>query len=159
MYIVYKTINKINGKYYIGVHKCSDSNYFDGYLGSGKALKYGIKKYGAKAFERETLKRFDTAARAYEFERELLARTGAIQCSSCYNQKPGGLGGWEYVNRRGLNGSRKPIIARSKRTGETINFSYIREVEKHGFNKSNVIHCLKGRRKSHKGFTFEYEAT
>lgn len=34
-YIVYKTINKINKKFYIGVHKTENPNIFDGYLGCG----------------------------------------------------------------------------------------------------------------------------
>lgn len=46
MYTVYKTTNIINGKYYIGVHKTTNPN--DSYLGSGKAIKEAIKKYGKK---------------------------------------------------------------------------------------------------------------
>jgi hypothetical protein len=38
----YKTINKINNKYYIGVHSTNDIK--DGYLGSGVALKRAIRK-------------------------------------------------------------------------------------------------------------------
>jgi len=35
-YIIYKTINQINGKYYVGQHNTSAN---DGYIGSGIILK------------------------------------------------------------------------------------------------------------------------
>ena len=41
---IYKTTCIINNKYYIGMH--STSNINDGYIGSGKRLKYSINKYG-----------------------------------------------------------------------------------------------------------------
>lgn len=34
-YIVYQTINKINGKIYVGVHGTENPNVFDQYLGNG----------------------------------------------------------------------------------------------------------------------------
>lgn len=40
-YTVYRTTNKINGMFYIGVYKTTDPN--DSYLGSGKRIRYAIK--------------------------------------------------------------------------------------------------------------------
>jgi len=54
MPIIYKTINKINNKIYVGVHYTSKN---DGYLGSGIKLLRAVKKYGAENFKRITLER------------------------------------------------------------------------------------------------------
>lgn len=53
MNFVYITTNKINGKQYVGSHSGDIS---DGYLGSGKILKYAIKKYGRENFERKIIR-------------------------------------------------------------------------------------------------------
>lgn len=34
-YIVYCTVNLINGKIYVGVHKTDNPDKFDGYIGNG----------------------------------------------------------------------------------------------------------------------------
>jgi group I intron endonuclease len=52
MNFIYITTNLINGKQYIGSHS---GNKDDRYLGSGKLLKYSIKKYGREKFKREIL--------------------------------------------------------------------------------------------------------
>lgn len=52
-YIVYRTTNHVNEKFYIGSHQTKKIN--DGYLGSGKYLKKAIKKYGRKNFTRDIL--------------------------------------------------------------------------------------------------------
>ena len=57
-YLIYKTTNLINGKYYIGKHETDDIN--DDYLGSGIALLAAIKKYGRENFTKEVLYVFDS---------------------------------------------------------------------------------------------------
>ena len=50
---VYKVTNLIDGKIYIGKHKCSCSNCV--YYGSGIHISKAIKKYGKKNFAKEIL--------------------------------------------------------------------------------------------------------
>lgn len=52
-FVVYKTTNKVNGKFYIGSHQTYRLE--DGYLGSGKVLKMAIRKYGRDQFERQII--------------------------------------------------------------------------------------------------------
>ena len=48
---IYKTINLINGKIYVG----QDYNNRDNYLGSGKIILKAIKKYKKENFKKEIL--------------------------------------------------------------------------------------------------------
>jgi hypothetical protein len=52
-YYLYEVTNLVNGRTYIGQHITDDLE--DGYLGSGKALKSAIKKYGRDKFKKEIL--------------------------------------------------------------------------------------------------------
>lgn len=83
-YIVYQTINLVNNKIYIGVHK-TDINKFDGYIGNGVNInwpssymnpkypfQYAVKKYGTANFRRTTLYMFEDEESAYIKERELV---------------------------------------------------------------------------------------
>lgn len=90
-WIVYETVNKINGKLYLGVHR-QDSPGFDGYLGSGSVLLAAIAKHGRESFERRTLFEFDTPEEAYAKERELVGHEW-VESTATYNVKHGGLGG------------------------------------------------------------------
>lgn len=102
-YIVYQTINKINNKIYIGVHKTENPDVFDGYLGCGayanspstyNKTKYhlhnAIQKYGPKNFYRKTLKVFDSADLAFALEAELVTEE-FIKRSDTYNMTVGGF--------------------------------------------------------------------
>ena len=54
MFIVYKTTNKINKKFYIGVHCLEAKKSHKTYFGSGKLIKLALKKYGRENFVVET---------------------------------------------------------------------------------------------------------
>lgn len=95
MYTVYKTVNLVNGKFYIGVHKTDNPN--DDYLGSGKLIKRAIKKYGIENFHKEVIASFESRDDAYALEMELV-----VLESQCYNLKKGGEGGFDYINANGL---------------------------------------------------------
>ena len=95
MYYVYKTINKVNNKYYIGVHQ-SDDMENDPYLGSGTILKKAIKKYGRENFYRIILHQTDSKEEAYSIEKSLV-----VINENSYNVNTGGEGSFDYV--RSLN--------------------------------------------------------
>ena len=89
MYTVYKVTNNKNGKFYIGVHKTDDLN--DSYMGSGKAIKAAIKKYGREYFSKTIIFVTDNEKQAYELEKAL---TSCFIESNNYNMKLGGVGGF-----------------------------------------------------------------
>ncbi len=84
-YIVYRTTNLVNSKFYIGVHKETSKTYF----GSGKLISFAIKKYGRENFKRETLKEFSNEQDAYAYEKELVNEE-MINNPLCYNLVEGG---------------------------------------------------------------------
>lgn len=90
-HFIYKTTNLLNSKYYVGMH--STSNLKDGYLGSGKRLRYSIRKYGESNFKLEILEFFSTREDLIKREKELI-NEDLIKDPSCLNLKPGGQGGW-----------------------------------------------------------------
>ena len=89
-YIIYKTTNLINNKVYVGSHQTENLN--DGYLGSGKHLKYAIKKYGKENFKFEILQFFNTPEEMFLAEREIV-NEAFVKDPCTYNLKVGGSGG------------------------------------------------------------------
>ncbi len=102
MYTVYKTVNLVNGKYYIGVHKTD--NPYDDYIGSGKLIKRAIKKYGKDSFHKEIIAIFENKDDAYTLEASLV-----VICDESYNLKHGGEGGFDWINANGLTSSKTTI--------------------------------------------------
>jgi len=88
VYSVYKTTNSINGKSYIGAHAPADGNIYDGYMGSGRAIKAAIKEYGKENFSKEILFIADTPEEMYDKEKELIEPG-----PNSYNIAEGGIGG------------------------------------------------------------------
>jgi hypothetical protein len=86
----YKIENTVNGKFYYGVHSTNDLN--DNYFGSGKRLRFAIKKYGKENFIKENLLFFEKFNEALEYELKTV-NENLIQDPSCYNLKKGGTGG------------------------------------------------------------------
>jgi group I intron endonuclease len=94
-YIIYKTTNKVNGKYYVGAHKTLDLH--DDYLGSGKHLVRAIEKYGVENFTREILYVFNNPEDMYSKEKEIVNEE-FVSNELTYNLKIGGFGGWDHVD-------------------------------------------------------------
>ena len=90
-YIIYKTTNLLNGKYYIGKHQTKDLD--DGYMGSGKYLKRAINQYGLDNFHKEILHVFDNESDMNNKEKELV-----FLSEMSYNLCLGGKGGFGYIN-------------------------------------------------------------
>lgn len=103
MYTVYKTINLVNGKFYIGVHKTE--NPHDDYIGSGTYIKAAVVKHGAGNFKKEVLFSYSDASSAFEKEAELVEmyRDDLL----CMNLREGGSGGFDYVNRNNLHSTKE----------------------------------------------------
>ena len=89
-YIVYKTINLVNGRYYIGKHK-QPSLEFDGYYGSSSAVNNAIAKYGDDSFIREIIEVYTNEDECYLAEGRILGDLWKSD-TLCYNQQPGGKG-------------------------------------------------------------------
>ena len=86
-YIIYKTTNNINGKYYIGQH--ITDNLEDGYLGSGVALNRAIKKYGRENFTREILATATNEEMLNDLE-AVYVTWKEVDDENCYNLMTGG---------------------------------------------------------------------
>lgn len=99
-YYIYKTTNKITGKFYIGVHKTNC--LADGYMGSGKVLQTAIKKYGVENFQKDIIEFFDDYSSALLKESEIVSATFLAR-PDVYNIRQGGLGGFDYINKHKLN--------------------------------------------------------
>lgn len=90
-HFLYKTTNLINGKYYYGMH--STYKLDDGYLGSGKILRYSIRKYGTENFNIEIIDFYPSREELVDAEIKLITEM-IVDEKLCMNLKRGGLGGF-----------------------------------------------------------------
>jgi len=103
---IYKTTNIITGKYYYGMH--STDYLEDGYLGSGRRLRYSINKYGESNHKKEILEFFENRKNLIEREKEIV-NLNEIAKEKCMNIVIGGEGGFfseEYQKKRSIIGGK-----------------------------------------------------
>ena len=109
-WIVYLTVNTVNNKTYIGVHK-TNTDAWDGYLGCGANIyrpssykksktpfQYAINKYGVDKFVRTTLFTFDDEVSAYKKEGELVTED-YVRNPNTYNLILGGRLNTNHANQ------------------------------------------------------------
>ena len=156
-YTIYKIINKINGKIYIGKHQTKDLD--DGYMGSGKQLRYAILKYGIENFNKEILFIFDNEYDMNAKESELVTEEFCLK-EDTYNLCPGGKGGWGYLNDSSENHINRATAAGKKAGLATRNSNQIN----YGVNSSRSLpgviqKTLKTKKEKYGGVGFELETT
>ena len=128
-FTIYKITNQINEKIYIGKHQTFTLD--DGYMGSGKYLRNAIDKYGIENFKKEILFVFDNEQDMNAKEKELVTEE-FVDRRDTYNLCPGGLGGFGYINRNGMQGSFTGL-KHSRLTKEKIS-----KIKKESLNLQNI---------------------
>lgn len=86
---IYITTNTKNGKRYLGMCGYHRSNYTT-YLGSGKALKRALRKYGKENFTRIIIAEAETKKELSEKEIELIKIYNCVEYENWYNINSGG---------------------------------------------------------------------
>jgi hypothetical protein len=138
--MLYVVTNRLNGKFYIGVHETP--NPHDDYLGSGTSITKAVKKYGRENFYREVVEFYPDSDSAYSAEAEIVTED-LIRHPMCYNNTVGGIGGWSHIDIRGDNhhmrrgGSAKVWESRKKKQNwrESLAETVRRNIKKaHEFN-------------------------
>ncbi len=95
-FIIYKTTNIKNDKFYIGMHKTD--NLDDGYLGSGLKLKRSIRYHGKKNFKRKIIYFLDSREEMIQKEINIVNEE-LLKDPLCMNLKLGGEGGGKIWNK------------------------------------------------------------
>lgn len=106
IHYLYKTTCLVTGRYYIGMH--STTNLNDGYMGSGKRLRYSIRKYGVENHIKEILEFFDSRELLVESEKRMITSDMLVD-KMCMNIMSGGTGGFvsEFVQlKRSIAGNK-----------------------------------------------------
>jgi len=97
LHFIYKTTNLLTGRYYIGMHSTDDLE--DGYLGSGKRLRYSVRKYGKQNHQREVLEFVGSREELRDREKEIIS-LDEIAKEDCMNLVEGGQGGFTIEQQK-----------------------------------------------------------
>jgi group I intron endonuclease len=116
-YTIYRIINKLNGKIYIGKHQTNDVN--DNYMGSGRAIKTAIKRHGSNNFSKEILFVYDSEKEMNDKEKELVTEL-FISDPDTYNLGIGGEGGPHFNGLRHSEETRKNLSEKQQGKKHTL---------------------------------------
>jgi len=158
--IIYKTTNKVNGKWYIG----RDSRNNSSYLGSGILIKKAIKKYGRKSFVKEVLEDLGSGANLDELKKredDWLKKTGASEDPMSYNISSSGYTGLtsdklvEMWNNRKFRKKMSAMMRGMRKAADKKSELYrIKMMLKRNEKRFSVYKAHKVKRKI-KGFNYE----
>lgn len=164
-WIVYITINKLNGKFFIGCHKVVDPKIWDYNIGLGVYSDSGAKrlqklnpkypfinavvKYGYNSFKRTIIRIFDDEQEAMKFKCCLVS-LNVIKSTNCYNSKVGGESVFEYADKR---------IYQYRLNGEFCRaYKSIKlAIETNNLDRQELLDCLNRKVKSCGGFYWNWE--
>lgn len=93
-HFIYKTTNLLTNRYYYGMH--STDSLEDDYLGSGKRLRYSIRKYGRENHQREIIEFCKNREELKNREKEII-NLNEIAKKDCMNLMVGGNGGFVSI--------------------------------------------------------------
>lgn len=144
IHYLYKTTCLVTGRYYIGMH--STSSLEDGYMGSGKRLRYSIRKYGVENHVKEILEFFDSRELLVEAEKTAIT-SDMLNDVMCMNMMSGGTGGFISVEQQRYRSScAGKAIADKRKNNDDLNRMYkelasktIKETHKNGKIRYDVF--------------------
>lgn len=141
--IIYKIVNTINFKIYIGCHQTNTLE--DGYMGSGTVLQKAFKKYSIENFEKIVLFNFDSVDEMFNKEAELV-NEAFVKRPDTYNVCLGGNRdmGWKtkgLVLVENLDGSHRTMMSKDDLRYETEYFPFIKDKRfvKDKFGKGSLV--------------------
>jgi len=88
----------------------STDDLSDGYMGSGKALKFSIKRYGKENHKVEILEMVESRELLAERERQIVT-INKVRNGNCMNLKIGGIGGFTKKVKK----KKKSLAKKNKR--------------------------------------------
>jgi group I intron endonuclease len=131
LYYIYKTINLINGKIYVGKRQCKCEISSDRYLGSGRVLQSAIKKHGIKNFKKEILEICKDNAELNLKEIYWIEKLDSTNMEIGYNLTKGGTGGDTWTlnpNKEQIREKTRLLSTGRKHSEETK--SKLRDIKK-----------------------------
>jgi len=139
--VVYKIVNLVNGKIYVGKDEFNSSKYF----GSGYKLKPAIEKYGKENFTKHIIETCENSKHLAEREIYWIAKLDACNPKVGYNIAEGGNGGNTYAGK--TEKEMKEIKKKISEAGKGRKFSeeHRRKLSEQAKNrKGNKPNPLKG---------------